>query len=243
MTTFSMHARRTLLGAALLFAGLAHADGTTPHYLDDSQLRAAQIVLAPPSPPGSPEDLADRAITERIYAEARGRNDAALAKHEETFDVFAFAQVLGPNFDAKHLPHTAALFTEVQKETAKAVKEAKDYYQRARPCPLDACSTDPEGDAKSAKKKSFGYPSGHSSRAAVFAALLGKLLPQKTDALAMYAHDVGWRRVVRGAHTPQDIYAGRVFGQALARDFLANPNLQHDLDEAAAELKAAGIAE
>jgi len=242
MPISSLRRKGLLLGLALLLSGVVHADDT-PRYLDDSKLHELQSVIAPPSVPGSAEDRADRAVTDRAYAAARGKDEAALAKKEEAFDAFAFARVIGPGFDAAKLPHTAELFTEVQKETAKAVKEAKNHWQRDRPCPLDACHKDPEADEKNLKKKSYGYPSGHSTRATVFAVLLGKLMPQRSDALAGYARDVGWRRVVRGVHTPQDIFAGRVFGQALAASFLANPQLQHDMDEAEKELAAAGLVE
>lgn len=240
MNTSSLRLKSALLGLTLLVSAAVHADDA-PRYLDDAKLHELQTVIAPPSVPGSAEDRADRAVTDRAYAAARGKDEATLAKKEEEFDAFAFARVLGPSFDAAKLPHTAALFTEVQKETAKAVKEAKNHWQRDRPCPLDSCHKDPEADEKNLKKKSYGYPSGHSTRATVFAALLGKLMPQRTDALAGYARDVGWRRVVRGVHTPQDIYAGRVFGQALAAAFLANPALQKDMEDAEAELTAAGL--
>lgn len=239
--TYARASLRAALYVLLLLPPLAaHADGT-PRYLAETQWHQLQAVLAPPSPPGSPEDRADRAVTDQAYA-GRSESDNALSHAEEAFDVFAFARVLGPDFDATRLPRTAALFNEVQKETAKAVKEAKNRWQRERPCPLDACRKDPEGDEKDAKKKSYSYPSGHSTRATVFAILLAQALPARADALAAYARDVGWRRVVRGVHTPQDIYAGRVFGQALAAAFLADPALRRDLDEAARELTAAGFA-
>jgi len=90
-------------------------------------------------------------------------------------------------------------------------------------------------------KKSFGYPSGHSSRATVDAILLAQLFPQDADALMQHARDIGWRRVVKGVHTLQDIYAGRQFGQALATDMLASPAMQHDLAAAREELRSAGL--
>lgn len=240
MTRIHTRLRAALCALLFLAAVAAQADGAT-RYLGDAQLHPLQAVLAPPSPPGSAEDRADRAVTEQAYA-TRSESDNALSRAEESFDVFAFSRVLGPDFDAAKLPRTAALFAEVQKETAKAVKEAKNHWQRERPCPLDACRKDPEGAEKELKKKSYGYPSGHSTRATVFAILLAQALPARTDALDGYARDVGWRRVVRGVHTPQDIYAGRVFGQALAAAFLAQPALRHDLDKAAKELAAAGLA-
>ena len=47
--------------------------------------------------------------------------------------------------------------------------------------------------------------------------------------------------MVKGVHTLQDIYAGRVFGQALANAMLTSPAMQHDLAAATEELRAAGL--
>ena len=79
-------------------------------------------------------------------------------------------------------------------------------------------------------------------RSTVFAILLGKLLPQRDDTPDRYGRDIGWCRVVRRMHTPQDIYAVRVLGQALTLDFLASPAPKCDLDTAASELASVGFA-
>ena len=76
---------------------------------------------------------------------------------------------------------------------------------------------------------------------AVDAILLVQLFPQDADAIMQQSRDIGWRRVVKGVHTLQDIYAGREFGQALAGDMLASPALRQDLADARAELEAAGL--
>jgi acid phosphatase (class A) len=90
-------------------------------------------------------------------------------------------------------------------------------------------------------KKSFGYPSGHSTRATVDALLLTQLFPQQADALLAHAYAIGWRRVVLGVHTPQDIEAGRVYGQALSQTLLADPAFRQQLAMVAQELKTAGV--
>ncbi|RAO76578.1 phosphatase PAP2 family protein [Dyella jiangningensis] len=223
--------------AALLLATplLAHAGNP---YLTTPQVNQAMAALPAPSAPGSAEDLADYAATDRAFA-ARSTADFTRAQQEEKFDVFDFAEVIGPGFRADKLPHVAALFKEAEHETKEAVDLSKNHWKRPRPCPpASACALDP---AKAAKK-SYGYPSGHSSRATVDAILLVQLFPQDADAIMQESRDIGWRRVVKGVHTLQDIYAGREFGQALAGDMLASPAMQHDLAEARAELKAAGLA-
>ena len=226
-----------VLGLSMLNIGNAR---TVQHYLSDAQLHEAVAVLPAPSAMGSAEDSADRTVTFQAYT-TRTTEQAALSKQEEEFGVFSFAAVLGPEFTEQRLPATAALFAEVKKETNLAKNEAKQTWHRERPCPVNSCQWDPEGDAVDWKSRDYGYPSGHSTRATVFALLLGHLLPQRAQALDRYARSVGWRRVVRGVHTPQDIFAGRVLGQALVRDFLASPAIRHDLDAAARELEAAGL--
>jgi acid phosphatase (class A) len=231
--------RLAMLLAASLTCSVAGAHGahTTDVYLTTAQVDSAMAILAPPSAPGSAEDLADRAATDRAFAQ-RSTADFNAALQEEKFDAFAFAPVVGPGFEADKLPHVAALFKEAEEETKQAVDTSKNHWKRLRPCPpASACARDPE----EAKKKSYGYPSGHSSRAMVDAILLAQLFPQDADALMQHERDIGWRRVVKGVHTLQDIYAGRVFGQALATAMLTSPVMQHDLAAAAEELRAAGL--
>lgn len=210
------------------------------HYLSDAQIAAAVQLLPPPTPMGSAEDIADREVTERVYA-GRNTTDAALAAKEESFDAFAFATVLGPRFDKQQLPRTAALFNDAKKILAVAKNAGKDKWKRERPCPLNSCQWDPEKDATDWKNRDYGYPSGHSTRATAFALLLDAVFPARASQLDVFGQQAGWHRVIRGVHTPQDIYAGRVLGQAIARDLLANPNFRKQLADVAVELRAAGF--
>jgi acid phosphatase (class A) len=50
---------------------------------------------------------------------------------------------------------------------------------------------------------------------------------------------IGWDRVLTGYHFYSDVQAGRVIGQAIVREMMANPAFQHDLAEAKAEIAAA----
>jgi acid phosphatase (class A) len=74
----------------------------------------------------------------------------------------------------------------------------------------------------------------------VFAALLAELIPEKREALLEKGREIGWLRVIGGVHFPSDVFAGRVLGQALAREFLRSEKFQADLAAAHAELAAAG---
>lgn len=232
--------RLKTLAFCLLYLISGHAFAAKARYLDDSQLRIDEAVLVAPPAPGTAEDIADRTATFRAYT-TRNKTQADLANDEaEHFNVFSFASVLGPEFNAQHLPRTAAVFDEIKKETNKAKNEAKNTWKRQRPCPVNACQWDPEADDKDWQHRDYGYPSGHATRAMVFAIVLSKVFPQRADALMNYARQVGWRRVVRGVHSPQDVYAARILAQALARDFLASPALQNDLRDVAHEVVAVG---
>jgi acid phosphatase (class A) len=110
---------------------------------------------------------------------------------------------------------------------------AKNYWQRPRPFLVNTnlVSADPE--------KSFGYPSGHSTRATVDALLLAELIPDKRDDILAVGRDIGWRRVEGASHYPTDIYAGRVLAQAIVRELKTSPAFQHDFAEVKAEITAA----
>lgn len=226
--------------ATLFLSAIASA---APHtaasdiYLTPEQVHQVLAILPPPSAPGTAEDLADRAATDRAFA-ARAASDFNAALQEEKFDAFAFASDIGPGFRADRLPHVAALFKEAEHETKEAVGESKNHWMRLRPCPPESdCAKNPQ----EAKKRSYGYPSGHASRATVDALLLAQLFPQDAEALMQHARDIGWHRVVKGVHTLQDIYGGRVFGQSLADAMLTSAAMQRDLAAARAELRAAGL--
>ncbi len=176
---------------------------------------------------GSAEQAADPAEAFAVYS-ARTPAEEAAAKAESRFTLFAFAPAIGPGFQPGKFPKTEALFREVEAETKTVTDIGKDHWKCPRPY-----TTDPRF-VHSTPEKSFSYPSGHSTRATVFA----ELFPGRRDALLGISRDIGWHRVLGGVHYPADIYAGRVPGQAIVRKFIASPAFQHDLGEAKAELAA-----
>jgi len=229
-----MKSTRTI---ALFFAGALWLLSTA------APLRAAgpylhgfdPLALLPPPPPlGAAEDVADRESTLRIYT-ARTPEEVALGKDEHTVTIFAFTSAIGPFFQPGKFPKTEALFAEVEAETKKIVNHAKNTWKRPRPFVADPTRFAEPGDPE----KSPGYPSGHSTRGTVFALLLAEIFPERREAILAKGRDIGWVRVESGVHTPLDIYAGRVLGQALAQSFLHDPAFQQDLAAAKAEIAAA----
>ena len=73
----------------------------------------------------------------------------------------------------------------------------------------------------------------------VLALVLAELFPDRREAILTVGRDLGWHRVLIARHYPTDIYAGRVFAQAVVREMKANPDFQRDFADAKREILAA----
>ncbi|MGP8200268.1 MAG: phosphatase PAP2 family protein [Limisphaerales bacterium] len=221
------------LFAPVLFAlamAVAPLQARAAHYLPDGQPDAI-LLLAPPPLPGSPEEAADLAEV-RSVCRAAPTNDVSAAMAERKFSVFTFAPAIGDFFQPGKYPKTGQFFHQVQKDAANATDDAKEFWKRPRPYVLDPTL------AAGKLEKSFSYPSGHSTESMVLALVLADLFPDKRDAILAEARRVGWHRVEIARHYPTDIYAGRVFAQAIVREMKKNPAFQADFAAVKAEIAA-----
>jgi acid phosphatase (class A) len=188
-------------------------------------------LLAPPPAPGSAEETADLNSV-RSVVKTRSPQDINTAKRDEDLSYQIFGDAIGPDFHVENLPKTLALLKKVKKTVAEPLDAAKEHWKRLRPYQLDKTIsiTKPE--------PSFGYPSGHSTHGTVNALVLAELFPEKRDAIMDIGRKLGWDRVILGKHYPTDIYAGRVFAQAIVREMMKNPQFVQDLAAAKAEIAA-----
>ncbi len=200
-------------------------------YLPPGKPDPIALLPAPPAT-NSPEQAADLAEVESVVAH-RTPQDVARGKEESDFSLTTFSTAAGMDLHSDKLPKTIALFKEVLAETKAVTDVGKKCWKRPRPYELDPTLLDGE------KESSFGYPSGHSTRATVYALLLADLLPDKREAILAEGCQVGWDRVMLGRHYETDIYAGRVLGQAIVRALHDNPKFELDFAAAKAELDAA----
>lgn len=194
------------------------------------------VIALLPTPPdvGTPEDAADRASSLAVYA-ARTPAQSALGKSQNKLSVFHFSPLIGPWFQKTKLPATDTLFAEIDREIAPLIEGAKKYYQRPRPAQV---ASDIFKDAI-AKDDSGSYPGGHATRATLYGMLLAELFPQQRDAIMIQSRAIGWLRVTGGVETPLDVYAGRVFGRALAQALARNPGFLADFEAVREEIAAA----
>ena len=189
-------------------------------------------LLAPPPAPGSAEEAADLAAARAAF-QTRTPAEKARAMKDSTLSFSLFAAVIGPVFQPDKLPKTEALLQQVKSEIGNVIDIPKEHWKRPRPYQMD------ETLSLGKPEPSFGYPSGHSTRGTVYAALVAELFPEKKEAILLIGRDIGWDRVLIGKHFPTDIYAGRVLGKAIVRELMSSPAFQHDLAEAKAEVQTA----
>jgi len=188
-------------------------------------------ILPPPPQPGSDQYRMDTGFLKNARSTAtkgqiqRGNK----ASHDGLFD---YAETLGPWFNEKNLPKTTTLFKKVDKETKEAIELAKHHFARTRPE-----SWKESGDME--KSNGYAYPSGHTTRAFVWAYLLANALPDQTKALHKQARQKAWYRVILGRHFPADVRAGKLYGKFLSQQFLKSPGFQKEWPEAVAEIRSA----
>ncbi len=168
-----------------------------------------------------------RAVQEDASAEAKVR--ASSVSEKDT--VWDFSPVMGAGFSEASCPAIAALFKNADADSRAVVKALKNHWKRARP---PTTKPDPED---------YAYPSGHSSRAGVRAALLAAIAPERAEQILAKGRQAALNRVIVGKHYTSDAAAGLGLGNYLGQQMLAGSAIEADLKAAKAEwAKAAASA-
>jgi len=210
---------------AILLVGLpALGKESTPAWILPSNDSYQQLIPPPPAP-GSPAAQAD---LDAVLALQDHPTKAELDHAEATvgFTVFTYRESLGEGFSAAIYPKTAEFFQQLG-EVANARKNfLKDCYKRERPYIAHP------GMVKELVTVEHGwsYPSGHSTRAWLFALVLGTLDPSHRNAFLCSAMTVCNDRVLGGMHYPSDMMASRVLAEGLYRDLMKDPSFKKDLE-------------
>ncbi len=219
-----------LLPLALLLAVTTPLFADTP-YVTTNRLNSIGL-LPPPPGRGSAEEAADLATVRAVF-NGRTEPEKTRAMKDSGLAFSLFQPAAGSAFDLEKLPKTRALLEKVKADIGPLIDAPKNYYKRLRPYQID------EHLGFGKPEPSFGYPSGHSTRGAVYALVIAELVPEKKDAILAVGREIGWDRVLIGKHFPTDIYAGRVLAYAILRELHASTAFQHDLEQATAEIRDA----
>ncbi len=189
--------------------------------------------LPPPPAADSPAGLADLSTVLQVQADRTAEQVARARRVEQHTPFLMGTAVMGPWFTAENLPRTAEIMQAVWKETNRVATGLKKKWMRERPSAFDVrvqpCVKVPGNSS---------YPSGHSTNATVWAAILSAAFPEHAAAFAAQARETMWARVLGGAHFPSDTEAGRLFGEEIARAMLASAEMPAAIEEMRAEVAA-----
>lgn len=245
---------RVTAGVLLLAFGLP--GGARAQSADDAPYLAPDTVdmlrlFAPP--PFGDDALARDLAAVRALQEERSVERYQQALGDVTVSVFRFADVLGPAFDAEHVPITARFFARVNRDMGRFITQTKNCWRRPRPFELDdAIQPTDEVLASTGMRTgapapvvgpgtpcvaeltespySFSYPSGHTAFGALTAILLAQMVPEKHVELFERGWEYGASRIVAG---------GRILASVVAALLLQEERFRADLAAARAELRTA----
>ena len=180
--------------------------------------------IPPPPTIGSPAQKAD---LDAVLAIQHNASPEMIAHAEQTvgFNVFSFSEVIGPEFTAEKYPKTAEFFARLETTANLPKNYLKDYYRRLRPYR----AFPDQVKILVTKEDGYSYPSGHSTRAWLFALVLGSLDQADRSDFLYSALQVCQDRVIGGMHFPSDVLESRVLAEDIFANLLENKDFMADL--------------
>jgi acid phosphatase (class A) len=227
-----MKTRVRMFAVIVVLAMVPSVRAQTLNFLGEKAVDPISLLPDPPAP--NSEEGRSELDWMLAIQQQRTRQQVARCRAEVRLRMSVFQGVMGPWFTAENLPRLDRLFGRVARDGQCFVTMAKTHFNRQRPAVEDKrIAWAVQSDA------SLAYPSGHSTWAMLFAMLLADLVPERRAALLERGREIGWDRVIAGAHHPSDVVAGRVLGQALWRALQASPQFRGELAAVNAELREA----
>jgi len=184
-------------------------------------------LLPPPPAAGCDKADADLKAVEKGQKEATDESIAA-AKRTYRLNAFTFAPALGSTFTSKSYPETSELFHEVGQYTKHVVSKLKNHYRRPHPNRVQGSNV---VRLVGGPDSNYCYPSGHTTKAYVFACLLSQLRPELRQQFYSIASGVADGRIIAGQHYPTDIAAGKLLAKELCQELLAYPPFEQKFAE------------
>lgn len=200
-------------------------------YVTADQFDFQSLIGSPPAD-NSQEHRAEVRHMLELQA-ARTPAEVKRCQQEMGVNVYTFASILGPWFNPHDLPQTAKLFREVSNEGTIVADSPKKHWARVRP-PV----ANPEIHPCVHLETSGSFPSGHATRAMLWATLLADMFPEHAKEILARGRQIGDDRVLAGMHYPSDVAAGDKLGVAMAKKMLANPAFDADFEKAKQECRA-----
>jgi acid phosphatase (class A) len=184
----------------------------------------ANLSLPPPPKSGSEAEQKDFKIL-LDYQEQRTDEQCHAADLQTSHTT---ATLFGPQtgvLSQSELERVDEFGDELIDTVDKASKPFKKRYSRERPYDanpeIKPCITIPGGHTS--------YPSSHAAMGIVLGEFLGRIFPEKADAIHAEAMQVGDNRVLGGVHHPTDIAAGRALAKQIITELMDNQDFTESL--------------
>ncbi|MBB6117109.1 acid phosphatase (class A) [Rahnella inusitata] len=199
-------------------------------FITAQELDLTKYLPAPPADDSAKTKAELKELLEIQSTRTPEQEKAAIADAEE--NVWRFADVMGPDFDAAKLPKTAALFDRIIATEDVVDDHAKKAFNRPRPYMLDE-----QIHPLLKKSKSGSWPSGHSTVGYLMATVLGEMVPEKRNALFTRAAGYAENRLVAGFHYRSDTVMSRTGAALIAQKMEEQPDFKTEFDAAKTELR------
>ena len=222
--------KRALLAVCLASAFVTPSWAAEPYVT--SKILDVSTLLPPPPVDGSPIDRAELAAVIDLQAHTSDARRAQAVVDAKESIYTLYAPVLGGKFDPANLPATTALFERVGASEGKTIDPSKKIFGRLRPF-----QAHPEVQGLEPRSTSGSYPSGHATKATLFAIVMSDLLPEKKRELWERAEDYKLSRLIMGMHYQSDLDAGARCGTAIATVMYTLPEFHTALEAARTELR------
>lgn len=205
-----------------LLTPLYAQDSKTPKYLPEGRVDGANLIGPPPAV-GSPEFETQMAIVMWLQ-KTRTPEQVEFVKTE--LNLNRYAPILGDElFDVDGLA-LRQMLAEIITEVKDEYDEIKAHYDLPRPFVVNDKVKPPMGARPVAS-----YPSGHATRAVVYARILGEIFPDKKEELMELGMQIGYGRAIAGVHYPMDVVAGQKLGNAYADVIVETPAFKEALSK------------
>jgi acid phosphatase (class A) len=197
--------RLTGILIVLAILAVAHAQGREARiYLPVGSVDAANLI----EPPPAEDSYALREQMAVVLWLQQTRTPDQIAFAEQTLDLDRFVPILrGSLLDADGIELKRTLDAVID-EVRTEYDALKGRYNLRRPFEINDAAH-PVGEARPVA----AYPSGHAIRATVYARLLAEIFPEHREALLELGRQIGYGRVIAGAHFPIDVLAGQKLGE------------------------------
>lgn len=222
--------RAALTFGFLCLSALAVEAGDAPY------IRPADVdlttLIAPAPAPESAITREDLRILLDLQA-TRTPEMVAMANADVHRTLVRFSDVMGADLSPTRAPLATAFIDKARDDAAAVFLPPKAAWHRLRPYVAF-----PEIKLVVPPEETYSYPSGHAAFGMGTAIILANMVPEKAVEIYARGAQFGFERALAGVHYPSDVEAGRLSAVAILAVMMRNPDFQHDLKVARAEVRA-----